>query len=219
MLPFLGKYYKAIAMDVLGYGNTDLPKPEPKFEDYMKNIMHFLDAMKIKKANVVGHLLGASFAAEIAASHPERVRKLIMWDGIFLDPVERKNTQDEYANEHLDMKGDGSHLLQVWKGRGGRPGCNLELTNRSFVEYMKNGLGEGTGASHRALFSYDIEPQLAKIKCPTMLLYSGRKSPIFARMEPLKAAIANCEVKILDGASAWERPQELVQAMLEFLQK
>ena len=36
MLAFLGKKYKAIAMDVLGYGNTDLPKPEPKFDDYVK---------------------------------------------------------------------------------------------------------------------------------------------------------------------------------------
>ena len=26
MLPFLGKKFQVIAMDVLGYGNTDLPK-------------------------------------------------------------------------------------------------------------------------------------------------------------------------------------------------
>ena len=71
MLPFLGKSYRAIAMDVLGYGNTDLPKPEPKFDDYVKNIMHFLDAMKINKTSIAGHLLGSSFAAEIAATHPE----------------------------------------------------------------------------------------------------------------------------------------------------
>jgi pimeloyl-ACP methyl ester carboxylesterase len=219
MLPFLGKYYKVIAMDVLGYGNTDLPKPEPKFDDYITNIMHFLDAMKIKKMSIVGHLLGSSFAAEIAASHPEMVRKLIIWDGIFLDDEERKRTQEEYANEHMELKGDGSHLLEVWKSRGGRPGANLPMVNRSFIEYLKNGMGEGTGASHRALFSYDIGPRLPKIKAPTLVLNSSRRSPLFARSEFIKAAVHNSETKILENASAWERPQELAQVILEFLQK
>jgi len=60
--------------------------------------------MKVKKTSIAGHLLGGSFAMEIAATHPERVKKLILWDGIFLDPVERKATEEEYANEHLVLK-------------------------------------------------------------------------------------------------------------------
>jgi len=56
---------------------------------------------------------------EIAATHPERVNKLILWDGIFLDPVERKATEEEYAHEHMVLKDDGSHLLEV-----------LEITRR-----------------------------------------------------------------------------------------
>lgn len=217
MLPFLGKSYRAIAMDVLGYGNTDLPKQEPKFDDYVQNIVHFLDAMKIKKTNIVGHLLGSSFAAEIAATHPERVNKLIMWDGIFLDPEERRKTQDEFRDEHMILRGDGSHFIEVWKSRGGKPGANLPMVNRSTIEYLKSGLGEGTGVSHRALFAFDIEPELPKIKCPTLLLYSGRRSPLFARLEAIKALIPNCQVKILENANAWEKPEELAQAMMEFL--
>lgn len=219
MLPFLGKSYRAIAMDVLGYGNTDLPKQEPKFDDYVQNIMHFLDALKIKKANIAGHLLGSSFAIEIAATHPERVNKLILWDGIFLDPIERKSTQEEYANEHMILKDDGSHLLEVWKSRGGKPGANLPMVNRSTIEYLKSGLGEGTGYSHRALFSYDPEPQLPKIKCPTLLLYSSPKSPMLVRVDAMKAAIQNNEVKVLNGVSPWEKPEELAQVIVEFLKK
>ena len=219
MLPFLGKKYMAVAMDVLGYGETFLPSPEPKFEDYVKNIMHFLNAMKIKKLSIVGHLLGSSFAAEIAASHPEMVRKLIMWDGIFLDDEERKRTQEEYAHEHMELKGDGSHLLEVWKSRGGRPGANLTGVNRSFIEYMKNGLGEGTGASHRALFSYDIGPRLPLIKAPTLVFNSSKRSPLFVRSEFIKAAIPNSEAKVLENASAWDRPEELANVFIEFLQK
>ena len=219
MLPFLGKKYRTIAMDVLGYGNTDLPKQEPKFDDYVQNIIHFLDAMKVKKTSIAGHLLGGSFAMEIAATHPERVKKLILWDGIFLDPVERKATEEEYANEHLVLKDDGSHLLEVWKSRGGKTGANLPTVNRSTIEYLKSGLGEGTGVSHRALFSYNPEKQLPKIKCPTLLLYSNQRSPMLVRIEAVKALIPNYEVKILDGANPWEKPEELAQVITDFLNK
>jgi pimeloyl-ACP methyl ester carboxylesterase len=179
--------------------------------------MHFLDAMKIKKTNIAGHLLGGSFAMEIAATHPERVNKLILWDGIFLDPVERKATEEEYAHEHMVLKDDGSHLLEVWKSRGGKAGAILPVVNRSTIEYLKSGLGEGTGASHRALFSYNPEKQLSKIKCPTLLLYSSQRSPMLVRVEAVKALIPNYEVKILDGVNPWEKPEELAQVMLDFL--
>ena len=121
MLPFLGKKYRAVAMDALGYGNTEMPVPEPGFDDYVKNILHFLDAMKLKKTNIAGHLLGSSFAVEIAAVHPEKVKKLILWDGIFLDEVERKATQEEYSTEHMEFKVDGSHLMKVWNSRNPKP--------------------------------------------------------------------------------------------------
>jgi pimeloyl-ACP methyl ester carboxylesterase len=218
MLPFLGKSYMVIAMDVLGYGNTALPKQEPKFNDYVQNIIHFMDAMKLKKINIAGHLLGSSFAMEIAATQPERVNKLILWDGIFLDEKERKATQDEYANEHMVLKGDGTHLLEVWKSRGGKPGANLPAVNRSTIEYLKSGLGEGTGASHRALFSYNPESQLPKIKAPTLLLYSSPKSPMLVRVDAMQAAIKNSEVKILNGVNPWEKPEELAKVIIDFLE-
>jgi pimeloyl-ACP methyl ester carboxylesterase len=156
---------------------------------------------------------------EIAATHPERVKKLILWDGIFLDPVERKATEEEYANEHMVLKDDGSHLLEVWKSRGGKAGANLPTVNRSTIEYLKSGLGEGTGVSHRALFSYNPEKQLPKIKCPTLLLYSNQRSPMLVRIEAVKALIPNYEVKILDGANPWEKPEELAQVITDFLNK
>jgi pimeloyl-ACP methyl ester carboxylesterase len=77
-----------------------MPVPEPGFADYVNNILHFLDAMKIKKANILGHLLGSSFAVEIAAVHPALVKKLILWDAIYLEPQVLKDTQEEYRTEH-----------------------------------------------------------------------------------------------------------------------
>ena len=221
MLPLLGKKYRAIAMDVLGYGNTNMPVPEPGFNDYVKNILHFLDAMKIKKTNIAGHLLGSSFAVEIAAVHPERVNKLILWDGIYLDEVERKATQEEYSTEHMEFKVDGAHLMKVWNSRNPKPDSNLKLIQRSAIEYMKSSLGEASGVSHRALFSYDIGPKLPQIKCPTLLIH-GSGGPLFARQEAIRKAIPGCQEITLDNLGSfpfWEKPEAVAKVMLEFLQK
>ena len=56
LLPAVGKKYRAIAMDVLGCGNSDQPTFKPQIEDYARNIIHFLDALKIEKTNIVGRL-------------------------------------------------------------------------------------------------------------------------------------------------------------------
>jgi len=42
VLPLLGKKYWAIAMDVLGCGNSDQPPFKPQVEDYVRNIIHSL---------------------------------------------------------------------------------------------------------------------------------------------------------------------------------
>jgi pimeloyl-ACP methyl ester carboxylesterase len=221
MLPFLGKKYRVVAMDVLGYGNTNMPVPEPGFNDYVNNILHFLDAMKIKKTHILGHLLGSSFAVEIAAVHPGRVNKLILWDAIYLEPQIRKETQEEYSTEHMEFRLDGSHLLKVWNGRGPKPDSNLELIQRAAIEYMKSSLGEASGVSHRALFSYDIEPKLPMIKSPTLLMHGGG-GPLFARQAAVRKTIPGCQEKTLENLGSfpfWEKPEEIANVIVEFLQK
>ena len=220
MLPFLGKSYRAIAMDVLGCGNTDLTPHEPQFQDYVRNIMHFLDAVNIKKTNVVGHLLGASFAVEMAVTYPARVNKLVLWDCVYEEQKVQKKNQDEFRNKRMEFKEDGSHLLDLWKSRSPQPPGNLEMIQRSAVNYLSSGLGARAEDVHRALFGYDIEPNLTKIKSPTLLLYC-RQSPLFARLEVTRDLIPGCQTRIIEGSPSfpfWEKPENLAKVIIGFLQ-
>jgi hypothetical protein len=42
---------------------------------------------------------------------------------------------------------------------------------------------------------------------------------MLVRVEAVKAAIKNNEVKILNGVNPWEKPEELAQVMIDFLKK
>jgi pimeloyl-ACP methyl ester carboxylesterase len=119
----------------------------------------------------------------------------------------------------MDVKLDGSHLIEVWKSRGPKPGSNLALVQRSAVEYLKSGLGATAGASHRALFAYDIEPQLPKIKCPTLLMY-GKSGHMAVRQGAIKKLIPGCQTKELDNTGAfpsWEKAEEISKVITDFL--
>jgi len=49
LLPLLSKNHRTIAVDALGCGESDQPLFVPAIEDYARNIIHFMDALKIAK--------------------------------------------------------------------------------------------------------------------------------------------------------------------------
>ena len=220
VLMLIGKKYRAIAMDVLGCGSSDQPQNKPQIEDYVRNIIHFLDALKIKKTHIVGRLFGASLAVEMATVHPERVNKLVLCDLLYVEPEILKKAYNEFRDERLVLKEDGSHLIEVWKGRRAKPPVNLEMIQRATVEFLKSDLGIRAGESHSAKFAYNVGPKLAAIKNPVLLLYSQR-SGFFPRLEATRKLIPDCQAKLIEGTwsfPTWENPDEYAQAIIEFLQ-
>ncbi len=80
-LPVLSKYYRVCALDLLGFGFSDKPlNGDYSVNSYMELIVQFMDALKIKKAILVGHSLGGGIAVLTALKYPARVKGLILID-------------------------------------------------------------------------------------------------------------------------------------------
>ncbi len=220
LLPSIGKKYRAIALDALGCGNSDQPAFRPKIEDYARNVIHVLDALKIEKTNIVGRLFGASIAVEMAAVFPQRVNKLVLCDLLHVESAVLNKAEQEFRHETVIFKADASHLIKVWNGRRAKPPIQLEMAQRATVEYLKSDLGRRAGESHHAKFSYDVGLKLSKINSPVLLLYSDR-SGLFPRAEITKKLIPVCSAKLITETPSfptWEKPQEYTEAILAFLQ-
>src|SRR3954451_19202298 len=76
VLPLLGRNFRAIAMDTLGFGDSDAPAADPSIEVWASSAFALLDALGEKEFAVVGHHTGAVIAAEMAAAAPDRVSAL-----------------------------------------------------------------------------------------------------------------------------------------------
>ncbi len=73
----LSPYFKTYALDFWGFGDSDKTYERFTLRDYLELLEAFVENMGIVKLSLVGHSLGAIVAVRFAASHPDRVEKLV----------------------------------------------------------------------------------------------------------------------------------------------
>jgi pimeloyl-ACP methyl ester carboxylesterase len=80
-IPFLvANGFRAIAPDLRGLGRSDRPEDVAAYsmQNAVADVVGILDALSIEKADIVGHDWGAAVAWLTAATHANRVRRLIV---------------------------------------------------------------------------------------------------------------------------------------------
>ena len=78
--PVLGAGYRVIAFDNRGFGFSEQPAHGYHNADYVRLVVALLDSLRIASAVLVGHSMGGAIAAEVALTHPDRVRGLVLID-------------------------------------------------------------------------------------------------------------------------------------------
>src|SRR5687767_10133090 len=64
VLPLIGRRYRAIAMDTIGFGDSAAPPWAPSIERWAGVAAELLDRLAIRRAHVVGHHTGGVIALE-----------------------------------------------------------------------------------------------------------------------------------------------------------
>lgn len=72
---------RLIAYDLRGRGESDKPEHGYSLMHHTEDLLGLLDHFGLEKAVLVGHSLGAHIAVRFAATHPERVDRLVLVDG------------------------------------------------------------------------------------------------------------------------------------------
>jgi pimeloyl-ACP methyl ester carboxylesterase len=220
VIPFLSKNYRAIAMDYLGNGDSD-PTPHPyQIIDYTRTVVSFMDSLGIKKANVLGKNAGTNVAAELAINWPERVNKLILSGaGYFPDASEGivlSGHPDKHFADRVDVKPDGSHLLEWWR-RASFWGASPDILEERVLEYIKGGSrGEEL---HWASGAYNMKLRLPLINCPTLVL-TGTLDPFYPVAESIKKLLPKGKLTAIKNGSIWVTrimPKEYAEAVLSYL--
>jgi len=79
-IPMLAETRRALAPDLVGFGYTQTPADyEYKhLETWIDQIIRFMDALDIEKADFIGNSFGGSLALALAVQYPQRIGRMVL---------------------------------------------------------------------------------------------------------------------------------------------
>ena len=202
VLPRLGQKYRAIAMDTVGFGDSEpLPRGSDSIEAWAGAAHDLLDALDVERVAVVGHHTGAAIASEMAASRPERIKALVLSASPYVDAAKRASAVGKKLIDHVDRHVDGRHLLELWSMR--RPfypegDVHTHLLERFIIDALK--AGERAAAGHHVVHRYEMDTRLPLVRCPTLVIAPTADPHARPHAQKVADAIQDCRlVEIENG--------------------
>lgn len=95
--------YRAYALDLWGFGDSDKSKQRYSVSDYVDLVDSFINYLGIRELPLIGHALGAGVALEYAQRYPERISK-IMAISLPLSPDSISRRLVGFANNSMIAK-------------------------------------------------------------------------------------------------------------------
>jgi len=206
----------AVALDLRGHGDSDKPRRNYSIEDFMQDIIMFMDALGYKRADIVGHSMGSFIAQALAANYPEYVERLVL---ISSAPSARNNTLLKAVWPIVEALQDPIDRNFVADFQTPSVPLAKVIMDMIISESMKVP-AHVWKAALSGLLEADHIAILHKIAAHTLILW-GNKDEIFTRSEQdaLLSQIRYSSLKEYDGGHAlhWEKPKEIAADIKAFL--
>ncbi|MBD2206252.1 alpha/beta hydrolase [Calothrix sp. FACHB-1219] len=227
MMPILAKNYFVIAMDFLGFGDSDKPPRMYGIEDYAKTVILLLDKLEIDQISILGNHTGAFVAGEVAAAYPQRVKQLILSNPVVF-AKEGKAALLKRFDQGFQIKADGSHLMERWAARI-QYVDSAELNHRLILDDLKCFGYPLYAVWAVANYCLGMEQRFSKIKFPTLILWGTVDMKQFEKLGLARSdnrylvlkAIPQAKIQDIEGGTISmmnQMPEEISKVVLEFLE-
>jgi pimeloyl-ACP methyl ester carboxylesterase len=180
LMPILAQKYRVIAMDFMGFGDSDKPPRLYSVADYAKTVIALFDELGIKKANILGNHTGAFVSGEVTVAYPERVNKLILCNVAGFGEAGKVDLMRRFK-EGFIIKEDGSHLMERWLARVRYVG-SAELNHRWVLDDLKCFGYPLYAVWAVGNYCIDAAQRFSSIKCPTLILWGIDDMEEFERL-------------------------------------
>ena len=168
LLPELGRDRSVYAFDLPGYGASDAPGTDLSIADLAGAIDDFMQALRLRAADIMGVQLGALVAIELALAKPQQCRKLILSSVPHFTPQEVKS--QEWSVLPAVAMADGSHLNKEWQRLQNARGAsaNPEQLTDELADALRS--RRRSSAALHALLEYPTQKRLAALRQPGLVL-------------------------------------------------
>ena len=220
---------RLLAVDMRGHGVSTLPTPSvgwPGWTAYRDDLLALIEAELTAPAVLCGHSMGGTTSLLAAASAPDSVKALVLFDPVFVSgaPV-GPNPLADGAERRRAVFPSKADALQAYTGRGAFRSWSPEQLS----DYVEAGFRDTEDghvtltctpaweASNFRIHNYDIWTAFDETRCPIRMLRAetGSTARIEGREDELRA-LGRVRFETVPGTTHFlpmERP-EVVRAAL-----
>src|SRR5215472_6934678 len=213
LIPYLPRKDRLIVVDIRGHGNSSKPECCYARLDFAYDIKLLLDALKVKRADIVGHSLGSIIAQTFAEYWPERTRKVVLISstGGPKPGAPTDGSTFDYASEIRKLKEpidpDSPFMVAWWSSP---TPVDEEFIRRQRGDSARIPLNVWLAVLDQGLRTTDLQATLPRLKAPCLLIW-GEVDPIMGEdvRATLRQALPGAQVKIfhrLGHNPFWEDP-------------
>jgi pimeloyl-ACP methyl ester carboxylesterase len=205
--------YQVVVWDFRGHGETDYPKDAAQYSEELTvgDMLALLDLVGAKKAIVAGLSLGGYMSLAFHASHPDRVRALMLFDtgpGFKKDEARTKWNESAHARaDRFDAEG-------------------LKALNQSDeIKLTRHRDASGLAGAARGMLAQKndrVIQSLDKISVPTLVLVGANDTNFLAATDYMAAKIKGATKTVIPNAghaANLHQPALFNQAVEAFLAK
>jgi len=215
----LGDQYRVVAPRHPGYSGSTGSERLLDINDLIYYYLDFLDAEGLRDLPIVGHSLGAMFAAELAAVQPERFSKLVLMDSFGLWNPEYP-VADFFAMMPREL---GATLYHDPESPTAQAASKPPEENEAFIAYMlERAKSLATAAKYLwPIPNRGLNKRLHRISAPTLLIWGESDKLVPPRYgQDFQAGIKGARLELIKDAGHLpqvEQPDQLAETVLSFL--
>jgi pimeloyl-ACP methyl ester carboxylesterase len=186
-LPLFARDHRVIAVDLPGFGQSEMPVEEISISGYAEAIDELMEKLDIEAARIVGNSMGGFIGAELAIQHPARVERLVLVAaaGLSIESIRTERTTglrhraenivfftlghvaSRSAQVALRPRLRAALLMTVAAHPAKLPG---PLAAQQVLGSGKPGFSDALEAMCR----YPLRDRLEKIACPTLIVWGEK---------------------------------------------
>jgi pimeloyl-ACP methyl ester carboxylesterase len=229
-LPFhseLARHNRVVAPAHPGCAQSDENKDIDTIEDVVFHYLEVLDALRLTQFDLVGSCLGGWIAAEMAARHPEKIRRLVLIGatGLFVENaligdvfmMAQPERGSSLAGLRALLFGEANHPQALALFPDGMGELDEELRRYQMLRFASR-----IGFKPPYFYNHTLKNRLYRIASPTLVIWGENDAmvpPVHG--ETYARAIPNAvKLKVVAGAGhsvQVERPEATAEMVVDFL--
>jgi len=231
-IPEFARDHRVVAMDLPGFGCSDLPKHDISIEYYADWTFRLLDELAIERGTVVGNSMGGFIAADMAIRQPERVQRLALVSAaVFWQEYRRAQPLVELARRSDAIVARG--LTRVTDDVATRPRLRSwalatggfrypRMIEKQLAHELVRSARRTDGYLHalEAMADFPLEEELPKISCPALIVWGAQDTLVPVKdAKRLEALIPDSRRVVFERTghvAMLERPERFNRLLRDF---